>query len=395
METNRKPYIIVGIILILLVLGGGAWYLLWSAPQSPKVQAFLRNLPVVGSRLPLVGGGKVTPTPETPATAAGRGEVPLLVQVVDKEIFAPALSTDGKFLLYLARENGHVLTSDLDGEGERSVTNLTVPEMFDALWAPKRNRVAVRYYEQDTVKSFLNGVATGTAPRLLPPETIALDWSPDGQSLAYLERRAADTALVIADAGNQSPRVVYTTPVPDFTVRWAAANTILLVSRPSGLAPSLVLRFNIATRRTDTLLGGSRGVIMLPAPNAGGFLFSQSSPQGEAEPIAFYSYKDGQVTSLGAVTLVEKCTFAADSKTAYCGVPRGGIGSPSPDQWYRGAEVFSDAIVAIELTTGKTTTLSEGAAGVDAINLFATPDGKYLFFQDKKTGTLWRLTLKK
>ena len=65
-----------------------------------------------------------------------------------------------------------------------------------------------------------------------------------------------------------------------------------------------------------------------------------------------------------------------------------------PDEWYKGAVSFSDAIVEIDAATSQTKTLLENEADVDLISPFVSPDGKYLFFQNKKDGTLWRLMLK-
>lgn len=384
---NRRTILIVA-VLLAVAIGGALWYFLPLGPRPPEGRSILDTLPILGGRAPV--GPRTPPPPPAPAPAE---EHPIL-QVIDKDILGPTLSADGGSLLYIARENGHILSADLDGGNERSVVNLTVLEAFEAAWAPRRERVAMRYHEGGAVKTFLNGVATATASRFLPPETAALDWSPDGRSVAYLLRRASDTALVIADAAGRSPRIAFTTPVPDFTLRWLNRNTILLVSKPSGLAPSLVLRFDVAAGRAAPILSGASGLILQPLPNGEEFVFSSSGGRnGEVRNLARYSLKDGQSKDLGILTLAEKCVASADSRKLYCGVPKGALAAPQPDEWYQGRASFSDTIVEVDLAAGVTTTLMEGRVDVDAVNLFAAPDGKYLFFQDKKTGTLWRVGL--
>ncbi|MEK9147849.1 MAG: hypothetical protein AAB650_00255, partial [Patescibacteria group bacterium] len=288
---NRKVIIVGSALLILLIAGGLIWYFL-AAPQAPGKGSFLDNLPIIGGRAPLGRESPITPPPSPIA------EERIIRQIVDRDIIGPALALDGKSILYVLRENGHVMSADLAGDNEKNLTNLTVLETFEALWSPKKNRVAMRYADGSTVKTFLAGVATGTASKFLPPETTALDWSPDGLSIAYLTKRSVDAALIIADAANQKPQVVWTTPIPDFTLRWAAKNLIILIAKPSGLAPSLVMRFDTNTRQAAVLPIAAPGVVVLAMPDGSGLLFSQSAEGGRAKALALYKFSTGQVMLL-------------------------------------------------------------------------------------------------
>ncbi|MDP3727251.1 MAG: hypothetical protein Q8R35_01275, partial [bacterium] len=229
--------------------------------------------------------------------------------------------------------------------------------------------------------------------RFLPADVQSFAWSPDGKSMAYLLPQGANTNLVIADQNAKGGRVVYSTPVPDFTIAWAAPNTLLLVSRPSGLAPSLVLRFDPASRRAIPILAGTRGVVVLPLPDGNGFVFSQSSERGEAQPLSYYLFKDGTITPANVTTVAEKCASSKNSKTIYCGIPAGIIQTPSPDEWYRGAVALADAVMTIDLATGQAKTILAGMPPIDVVSPFLSADERFLFFQDKQTGTLWRLAL--
>lgn len=389
----RVKTILAIIILLAAALGGGlALYFYLTPPDGPGVtRPFFGNLPIIGGRGPASGG---TPAPTAQPTAVPQKDHPLL-QIIDKEVLAPTLSDDGKALFYILPENGRVFSSDFNGDNEKSVTTLNILESYDAIWAPKKNVVAMFYHEGGGVKKFLNGVASGTPSRFLAPEAVSFDWAPDGRSIAYLSRRALDTALVIADAANKNPRVVYNTPVPDFTVRWVAKNIILLVSRPSGLAPSLVLRFDVGLKSANPIFSGTNGITLAAATDSATLLLSRTSGAGSLQPLATYDLKSGRTTPLNAMTLAEKCVFSSDAKKLYCGVPRDSIPAPMPDEWYKGIVSFADKVVAVDLATNQETTLMENEAAIDVISPFLSPDGKYLFFQDKKTGTVWRITLVK
>lgn len=385
-----KRRVILISVIIILALGAAAAYFL-TLPPSPTRRSFFGNLPIIGGRAPL--GVKPPAEEKEEGKIAPREEKVLIRQIVDQDILAPTISPDKKSLYYVLRENGHILKSDLDGNNEETLTNLTILESFDGFWSPLKTKAVIFYHESGMVKKFVEETATGTPSRFLPQEVQSFSWSPDGKSMAYLIPQGGQTNLVIADQDNKGGRVVFSTPIPDFTLQWVSKNSILLVSRPSGLAPSLVMRFDVVKRQAEPLLTASRGVVVRPMPDASGFAFSKSSASSQVEAMALYTFKDGRSAPLDIITIAEKCAFSPDSQKLYCGVPQGGVRSPSPDEWYKGAVAFSDAIVEIDLKNNQSKTLMENQADVDVISPFVSPDGQYLFFQDKKDGTLWRLTL--
>lgn len=385
---SRKTILLI--ILALALIGGAVlWYVL-SPEGEPQGRTFFGNLPIIGGRAPLP-----TPPPAIGAPPPGGIGAPssALREIIARDILAPTMSQDGSFLLFVDRANGHLVRSDLDGRAETTLVNLTLLEAFDGLWSPLKNRVVISYPDTGAIKRFVESTATGTPSYFLPASTLSASWSPDGRQIAYLVRQGDRTNLVIADQQNRNARTVYQTPVPDFTLSWTAPNTVLLVSRPSGLAPSLILKFDTASRRAEPILAGSSGVVVMPLPDASGFVFSRSSERGEAQSLGRYAFSSGGASNLDVVTLAEKCAASTDSKLLYCGVPRN-IPGPSPDTWYRGAVALADEIVEINLGSGTQRTIAGAEANLDIVSPFVSPDGRYLFFQDKATGYLWRLTLR-
>lgn len=389
----KRALIIIAIIVLIVAIGSAVFFfLLPQTPGSEGRNSFLDNLPIIGNRMP-------SSTTQTPSVAPPSGENTvqppekrMLSQIIASEVLSPVLSADAKSILFAIRENGHIARVDFEGKNQESVANITVPGLFDASWAPQKTTVAMSYYEDGVAKNFLNSLATGTPSRFLPRSVTSFDWSPDGKSISYLLKRSQDTALTIATAAGQNAQVVYTTPIPDFTIRWVSPKTILLISRPSGLAPSLVIGFNTTSRNSSILLKDIRGVTLLPLPDASGFIFGQSDERGVAQPLNFYHLRDSKITPLGITTFPEKCTFSKDGKTMYCGVPEN-ISAPAPDEWYKGAVSLSDRIVQVDLATNDVTPLANELPHLDVTSPFLTPDSSDLFFKDKNSGTLWRLRL--
>lgn len=384
---NRKT--ITGLAVIVVLLGGASfWFFVARTPAGPEKKSLFSNLPLIGGRAP---AGATTPPPGTGIKDAVSAHP--VREIIDKDILAPTLSSDKKFLYYVLRENGHIARADLNGNGEEALTNLTVLETFDGQWSPKRTKALLWYHENGAVKKFLEETASTTPSRFLPQEISSFSWSPDGLSMAYLLPQNGETRLVVANENNKGPRAVFSTPVPDFTLSWVAKNLILLISRPSGLAPSVVMRLSLASQKADLLLGNLAGVVLVPTPDGSGFAYSQSGEGGTGEPLSFYTLKDRKAQAMTISTIAEKCVFAPDGKKLYCGVPKDFSAKPLPDKWYRGDVSFQDRIVEVDLATNQLATISDDALSVDLVSPFVSPDGKYLFFQDKKSGHLWRLTL--
>ncbi len=379
----------------MVLLFGGAGLVLYLAIFTPRTpgqdQSFWGNLPIIGGGAPV--GGEPTPTP-TAAPTPVESDHPLL-QIAAKEIIAPTTALNNQGLLYVLRENGRVASSDLDGNNEKILTEVTLPAIYEALWSPKKDRIAMFYNDGGTIKQFINGVATGTVSKFLPQETISFDWSPDGQSIGYLARRGSNTSLITADVMNKNPLLLYTTPIPDLTLRWISKKTILLVSRPSGLAPSLVISFDLGLKKAKVLFSGRNGLTLNPSPNGAFLLISETSGKGQLLPLTVYDVEKAIFNRLNITTLAEKCSFAGDLKKLYCAIPKNTPNGPMPDKWYMGAAAFSDRIVEVDLGTNQTIMLMEDEADIDAVLLFTSTDGRHLFFQDKKTNTLWRIVLAK
>mgnify|MGYP001614465384 FL=1 len=389
---NRVGILIFGALGLLLLGAGVITYLTLRAPPPPPPPPAPppSELPIIGDQTPTAPPG--AGTPPTPIAALPGAERPL-IQAIDKDIVGPTLGRDKQSLFYALRENGHLMQADLEGRNETTLTNLTVPEVFDVAWSPLKTRAVLVYHEAGVVKKFLQQTATTSPSRFLPQALTSLAWSPDGRQMAYLLPQGGKSALVIADQNGKNVRTVYQTPIPDSTVQWVSANTILLVSRPSGLAPSLVLRFDLKARRTTTLLSNIAGAVLLGAPDGTGVVYSASGRGGRPEPLRLHTLKGATTATLPVTTVAEKCAFSPDSKRLYCGVPRATIRAVTPDEWYRGALSFVDAIVKIDLASGRAEIIGRGIPALDVISPFLSADEKFFFFQDKKTGTVWRVQL--
>ncbi|KKU51386.1 MAG: hypothetical protein A3H69_00720 [Candidatus Sungbacteria bacterium RIFCSPLOWO2_02_FULL_47_9] len=336
-------------------------------------------------------GEMATGTPE--AERAELKKEGKLIQVIKKPVVSPAISQDASRILFFDKQTGNAESVAIDGTNAQKISSTTILGILEALWRePKKDNYVLSYVESDSLKRFIGKTST-SGVIFLPSGITSSQWSPDGNQLAYLLPLAGKTNLVVTDENAKSPKILYSTPIPDFILFWASKNKILLVSRPSGVAPGILFGFDTQTRRADALVADSNGLTILPSPKGTSLLFAKTNSSGKDLKL-FVSGIDGKnQKELQYPTLPEKCAFAADNVTFFCAVPKN-IGSFAvlPDDWYMGNEFFNDTFYKISATS---TVMQEilPTGSFDAINLFTSPDRKYLFFQDKQDGTVWRLVL--
>ena len=98
------------------------------------------------------------------------------------------------------------------------------------------------------------------------------------------------------------------------------------------------------------------------------------------------------VTALPVSTLAEKCVWAPGGRAVYCAVPTALAGNV-PDDWYQGAQSFSDRLWRIDLDTRLATLVVDpgqvAEVAIDAVALSIDPSSDVLVFTNKKDGTLW------
>jgi hypothetical protein len=109
-----------------------------------------------------------------------------------------------------------------------------------------------------------------------------------------------------------------------------------------------------------------------------------------------YTIKDGTKRDSGLHTLADKCAWASDSISFYCGVPAYFGNDILPDAWYQGTVSFRDDLWRMNVNANVSSSiLSPGSEGhdFDIMNIEVAPNQSFVTFIDKNTLTLWALEL--
>lgn len=395
MNINRTKKIIYTVTgLIILGLLGFFFYKKYLALPDQTTAA--RPGTTSGGVLP----PPITPTKEpeaSPTETLGPGEVieigagQKLIRITDFPVVSPTLNKEGDKLLFYKKDGGGLFTSDFNGQAQEKISNLTILGMIEALWSPAKDRAAVFYLDQETLKSFLHIGTSSVA--ILPQNIKSFSWSPDGKSLAHLLTSNERSGLTAADSSGKNQKIIYATPLFDAQIAWVSADKIALQTAPSGLAPGYLFTLNKSSGAFNKVGRGFYGLTSLWSPDGTRVLISLTNSEGKNLKTASEDSSGKIEMELKIKTLAEKCVWI-NNKELYCAVPKFILPETIwPDDYLQGKINTADAIFYINLDQKEEKEIL-AEQEFDIANLLAAKNKDYLFFVDRITGSLWSLKMK-
>lgn len=393
---TRTKYIVYTILgLIVLGVVGFVIYSYVSvvpATTGTQQQPGASGRPVGG----LLPGTQVT---TTSPLGTGTSTIPSLpsiteqklVRLTDFPVVSPALNKDDTRALFYKKDGGDLFSVGFQGGTQEKVAHVTIVGLIEAVWSRVRDRAAVFYLGDETLKGFLHIGTSSIA--VMPPDIKTLAWSPDGKSLAYIISRDGLANLIIADSSGKNPKTLFRTPVADAQISWASSDKIAFQTAASGLSEGFIFAFTRSNNAFSKVFGPAFGLQSLWSPDGSRILVSQAGRGGADITTGIYDVVKKQYAALDVSTLPEKCVWT-DAKELICAVPRDiPARSVLPDDWLRGEYNSSDRIVRIDVEKNRTEDIfNEG--NFDMSDLASTKDKKYLLFVNRIDGTLWSLRIK-
>lgn len=325
-----------------------------------------------------------------------------LTQLTTKSVSGAIFNEELLKVLYFEKATGHLYEIDAFGQNREQRTITTIPKIFDISWSEDESKAVLRYLAEpeegsiiEPMYTFITTSLTGedsdtTEGIFLPLNTLDAVASPAEDEIFYF-LEGETSAGVTSSFENQNQKEIFYSPFNEFLLNWPTKSTITLLTKPSASTEGYFYKLNPSTGSFNKILGGINGLTALYSPHGDKVLYSQSEGRGLTTKI--YNTDDGASLTLNHKTLPEKCMFSSTNKDVlYCAVPTDIPSTYYPDDWYKGIVQFSDKLWEINLADGSTQIVLEGG-DFDIINLFSNDTGEFLFFQNKKDGTLWSLKL--
>ena len=227
-----------------------------------------------------------SPTPDSGAAAA----ISKVKLIAEESVLSMWINSKNNLLYYVAKD-GKIMRTRGMGKAE-TASNQTLPG-FHAI-IPSRDgskAIASFYYPQATIFSVFN--AENASWERLPDGTVAADFSPSGEEIAYL-RGGQDPSLNIVNLKTKKNRKVMALRYSgEGTLYWQTADAVNLISSPAADLPTEWWVINISQRTIARKEGvGSASMITLARENGLGLLFQK---------IGFYENKLNLIANGGVL----------------------------------------------------------------------------------------------
>ena len=208
MSRRTKILIAIGLVLVLMALGVFLYFFFRGTTPPPDGGG---EFPSPSDELPSV----VEPPTVLPPSTPGAFE-PILRQLSKVPVAGAVLGTKGgeSIVRYQERSTGNVYEIGAAGEGEKRLTNTTIPKVYEALWSKSGMALISRYVREgsEVIESFSAEmkVATGGDQELsgtfLTRGIPAMAVSPAGTSLFYLQEENGGVSGIRSDFSREQSK---------------------------------------------------------------------------------------------------------------------------------------------------------------------------------------------
>lgn len=358
----------------------------------------------------LPGSGDATDTTASSEGDTGGTEVkpgfqpPRLVQISRGPVAlgtitnpGPAVGTSTAPLIvsYIERKSGNVFRYNTKTGSVSRTSNRTVPGIMSAAWSPDASAAFVQYLSGNnlsTVNTFSLS-ASGADGFFLPQNVTSLAVS--SSSVLSLATGVNGSVASLARLDGSRATTVFTTPLTQLRIAFAGKGRYVAFTKPTQTLLGAAFLVD-GTGQFTRVAGPSAGLVALPSPS-GTWLLVSTAEQGKLN-LYLVNISTRETLPLPLATIADKCVWAPDETSVYCGVPISPSASATyPDDWYQGAISFSDRIWKVDVQ-GRFAQLvldfnKKVDRPVDAISLSLDSKGQFLTFVNKTDGSLWGYSL--
>jgi len=390
MSLSKKIFIISSSLLALFLIFWGVYNLAFNK-TSP--QTVVTNPPGQSS-----GPTPATPNPnqptETPSTTPGT-----IAQISDEAVIGPVMDPRGKNIEFYSPANGRAYRIDLDGQNKQAVNDQEIENIAGAFWAPSREKTILKTNQDGKIRFYYYNFPQ-TLGTFLKDNLDIVSWQNDDRiAYKYYDPASKKRSLNVSDPDGTNWKEIADIPYRD--VRIAPVPQTSLVSfwnAEDALSETGLFTVPAIGGEAKKIFSGKFGVDYLWSPDGTKVLLSHSNERsGHNIQLAVINSQGGEYNNLNIPTFVSKCLWDKDGKTVYYAVPADiAPNAILPNDYASRQFNTTDTFWKIDIASGKTTRLVElknMTSQLDAINLFLSADGSYLFFVNRIDSKLYRINL--
>lgn len=402
---SRKTLLLIIIFLALAIVGFVIYIFVKEEVNISSIPAVSRFFPEAEPEQPKdesgINGENSSNTASTIIGIAENGEKnqkPALIQLTNKVIGGAAFIKENETVRFIEKSTGHLYEISPQGDNLIRLSNTTIPNVFEVFWSTDGKNAVLRYSKDNKINNFLANFTGSTTDGMFLPENIISVLLPENNEKIYYAQKNNSTGSVVeSDFKLKNKRQILSSSFTDFILIPEGKSYIGLLTKPSFFSNGYLYSLNTATKNYTKALENIPGLNALWSKDGEKIFYSESSSENIIQNKILDTTNKKEL-NLGVKTFPEKCVWSnLDKNTLYCSFPTNLTRGEYPDDWYKGLIQFNDELWKINYKTGETSVLSGPEQirqkNLDIINLFLSEKEEFLFFTNKKDGSLWSLKL--
>jgi hypothetical protein len=319
-------------------------------------------------------------------------------QIIGESVFAP--SAGERSIFYYSKRDGALKEATFDGkEITIRVPNIS-GEVSRVVWSPTKLQALVFIKGDGGGLWHLADLRNQTIVPLRS-DMSRLTWTSLGDRIFYqfTDATTGERSLNIASPDGSNWRKMADLGKEDhFITAIPQSSLVAFWPKTDGTRESSLEIMTINGDSRHTIITGRFGADFLWSPDNQHILVQSTNTAGGNAPALGLTDEDGVgYHNLFAPTFITKSAWSKDSETVYYSLPSA---FPSdaviPNDYYGRPIYTSDTFWKMNIRTGKKerlVPLDEMTDGYDAADVFLSPVETDLYFTDRKTGKLYRVTL--
>lgn len=409
---NRRNLIIIIVSLIVIVGLAVWWYVASTRTQEVTDEGVVT--PVLGTedvRLRLtdeeVAAGKTLEQKEQEILAAQsqnredlEGVAELTVRkILDQKASHATLNQQKDRILFFDEEVGEFFQADLNGDGSDQITTAGFTDLVDTKWAQNKQAAVLYFGSTDLARRLISFNFSDQTFNDLGNNVTEAALSPDASEIVYLfEDRESNISNISSAAADGSKwKILQPYSADSIDLRWTNPFRFFVGEVPTSYDQTSLGSLSVSGDDAQTLVADAFGLTYKVSPDGNTILYTIGSSRSDEVYLYVTDINGSFHTDLEIATMADKCAFAEDNVTVYCGVPqRGNLDFVVPDDYLEGNMVTNDSFYRINTQTGDKERLggaSEFGTVYDVFEPFVADSGRTVYFTRKQDGNLYALLI--
>jgi len=413
----KKKYIILIALVVIMLVGLGLFYYLTTEKEEKLEEVVLTEEERVKLRLTdeerkngiTIKEKEKMIEEEKRKELEEKGKTPEEIKVVqikkiiDKEIKFTVFSADNSKFLYFDPTNKEVYQSNTDGIGEQVLTNAKFDNLYNVSWSPNREKTVLTFSSDKGLTKkyhFFNLSSQEDIEYEDKYQNVTISY--DGENVAYVFHDSAKDKynLSVAKPDLSSWRKIRELGKEEIETKWFSNNNLAVYSATTAFEEGQLDIYNVGEGADHyTFLSKRWGLNPLFSPDGKKVIFNDNDTKNARFPIIWIAGVENKIEprKLQLSTLVEKCAWAKDSVSIFCGIPENYSNFfIQPDDYYKGKFVSKDSFYKIDTNSGeqkKLADFSQFNKDYDVYKPLVSEDQKKMYFTRKHDGKFYGLIM--